>query len=412
MTAADSADVIVVGAGVAGLSVAWALAPYRRVLVLEREAATAYHSSGRSATYYHFGIGNRPVRLLTRASGTFFEQPPEGFSDVPLAHPAPAMMVVRAGQEALFERNLAEMAAITGSAREIDVQEALARVPVLKVDTRAPGSPAVAAEGITRALIDPAAARLDGHALMAGYIAGLRRHGGRVLTEAEVLAVTRHEGGKGGNGGEGGEGSTGRSARWAVRTTRGDFEAPVLVNAAGAWADVLAALAGVAPLGLQPLRRTLIAFDGPAGVDVRGWPLVRSLADEFYFLPESGRVLASPADQTPSPPCDAQPDEYDVALAAWRIEEVTTMRVHRVLHKWAGLRTFTADRVPVAGFATDAPGFFWCAGQGGYGLQTAPALAQAACSLITGQAWPGPLEAAGLAPEALAPSRVQGTPSP
>jgi len=393
VTAADGADVIVVGAGVAGLSLAWALAPHRKVVVLEREAATAYHSSGRSATYYHFGIGNRTVRLLTRASGAFFEQPPESFSEVPLARPAPAMMVVRAGQEALFERNLAEMAAITGSAREIDARAAMARVPVLKVDTRPAGSP-VPGEGITRALIDPAAARLDGHALMAGYIAGLRRQGGRVLTEAEVLSVTRHAG------------------RWAVHTSRGEFEAPVLVNAAGAWADALAGLAGVAPLGLQPLRRTLIAFDGPAGVDVRGWPLVRSLADEFYFLPESGRLLASPADQTPSPPCDAQPDEYDVALAAWRIEEVTTMRVHRVLHKWAGLRTFTADRVPVAGFAADAPGFFWCAGQGGYGLQTAPALAQAACSLITGRPWPESLHAAGLGAEALAPSRVQDTPSP
>lgn len=384
MTTIQAADVLVVGGGVAGLSVAWALAPQRRVIVLERESTTAYHSSGRSATYYHFGIGNRPVRLLTRASGDFFTQPPTGFSEVPLARAAPAMMVVRAGQDALFERNLLEMAAITGTAREIGQAEMRARVPVLKIG----------AEGVTRALMDPAAARLDGHALMAGYLAGLRRHGGRVLTDTEVLAVDS------------------RAGRWVVRTRGDAFEAPVLVNAAGAWADALAGLAGVAPLGLQPMRRTIIAFDGPEGVDVREWPLVRSLANEFYFLPESGRLLASPADETPSAPCDAQPDEMDIALAAWRIEEVTTMQVRRVLHKWAGLRTFTVDRVPVAGFAAGAPGFFWCAGQGGYGLQTSPALAQAACSLITGRAWPESLGVLGLGPEDLAPGRVQGTPSP
>lgn len=369
------ADVLVVGAGVAGLSVAWALAPSARVIVLEREDATAHHSSGRSATYYHFGIGNRPVRQLTRSSGAFFAQPPQGFSEVPLATPAPAMMVVRRGQDELFERNLAEMAAITGSAREIDSQEIQALVPVLRCG----------GEGITRALIDSAAARLDGHALMSGYIAGLRRHGGQVVTGAAVDAASFVAG------------------RWQLRTRQGGFEAPLLVNAAGAWADALAQLAGVQPLGLQPLRRTIIAFDAPAGVDVRSWPLVRSLANEFYFLPEGARLLASPADETASAPCDAQPEEYDVALAAWRIEEVTTMRVHRVLHKWAGLRTFSADRVPVAGFAADAPGFFWLAGQGGYGLQTAPALARAACALLLDQRWPADI---GLAKEVLGPGRL------
>jgi D-arginine dehydrogenase len=201
-----------------------------------------------------------------------------------------------------------------------------------------------------------------------------------------------------------------RNSQWVVRTPQGDFGAPVLIDAAGAWADDVALCAGLAPLGLAPLRRTIIAFDPPDGIDVHAWPLVRSLANEFYFLPEGRRLLASPADETPSPPCDAQPDEYDVALAAWRIEEVTTMSVRRVTHKWAGLRTFTPDRTPVAGFDPDAEGFFWLAGQGGYGLQTAPAMAQACESLIAGAAWPGSLE---LPPSALAPRRVaQGLPSP
>ena len=371
------ADFLVVGGGVAGLSVACQLAPHGRVIVLERENATGYHSSGRSATYYHFGIGNRPVRLLTKASGAFFSNPPPGFTDVPLSTPAPAMMVVRDGQDEVFESNLAEMAAVTGTAHEISASQMHALVPVLKLG----------GEGITRGLLDPAAARLDGHALMMGYTRGLRAAGGQVVTDAEVLMAERPAG------------------QWQLRTSQGDYTAPVLVNAAGAWADELARLAGVATLGLTPLRRTIISFQPPSGVDVRGWPLVRSLANEFYFLPEAGHLLASPADETASPPCDAQPEEYDIALAAWRIEEVTTMTVRQVLHQWAGLRTFTADRVPVAGFAADAPGFFWLAGQGGYGLQTAPAMAAAAASLIVGCAWPDTLA---LTPADLAPRRLPG----
>jgi D-arginine dehydrogenase len=295
------------------------------------------------------------------------------------------MMVVREGQDALFEENLGEMAAITGTAHEITLDAARAVVPVLKLAGETEG-------GIARALLDPAAARLDGHALLMGYARGLRQRGGRLVTSAEVTAVER------------------RAGQWVVRTPQGEFGAPVLVDAAGAWADEVALRAGVVPLGLAPLRRTIISFEPPEGIDVHGWPLVRSLANEFYFLPEGRRLLASPADETPSPPCDAQPDEYDVALAAWRIEEVTTMSVRRVTHKWAGLRTFTPDRTPVAGFDPDVEGFFWLAGQGGYGLQTAPAMAQACESLIAGAPWPESLE---LPPEALAPRGLsQGLPSP
>lgn len=381
----DAVDYLIVGGGVAGLSAAWQLAPYGRVLVLEREDVTGYHSSGRSVTYYHFGIGNLAVRLLTQAGGVFFSDPPPGFTEIPLAHPAPAMMVVRDGQDALFEKNLAEMAAVTGSAREIDPSEISKRVPVLKLASTHAG-------GITRALIDPAAARLDGHALMMGYRRGLQARDGRVVTGAEVKTVSR------------------RAGRWHVETPKGHFSAPVLINAAGAWADEVAQLAGVTPLGLQPTRRTIISFDPPEGVDIHGWPLVRSLADEFYFLPETGRLLASPADQTPCLPCDAQPDEFDVALAAWRIEEVTTMQVRRVLHRWAGLRTFAPDRVPVVGFDRHARDFFWLAGQGGYGLQTAPAMALACEAIMVGNPWPSALK---VTPEALSPYRFnQGLPSP
>ena len=370
-------DFLIIGGGVAGLSLAWRLGKLGRVILLEREEATGYHSSGRSATYFHFGIGNRPVRLLTKASRAFFVSPPRGFSDTELATSAPALMVVRQGQEEIFEKNLAEMATVTGTSRSVSQDEMRALVPALKLGT----------EGITHGILDPAAARLDGHALMMGYARGLRSSGGEVVTNAEVTGIARS------------------GADWQVRTAKGSFAAPVLINAAGAWADTVAQIACVRPLGLTPLRRTIISFDPQGPLDVRKWPLVRSLANEFYFLPEGARLLASPADETPSAPCDAQPDDYDVALAAWWIEEITTLKVSRVLHKWAGLRTFSADRVPVAGFAPDAPGFFWFAGQGGYGLQTAPAMAEAAAALISDTPWPEQLQLLGLHPGDLLPQR-------
>ena len=358
------ADVLVLGGGIAGLSIASRLSEAKlRVVVLERESATGYHSSGRSATYYHFGIGNRAVRELTKTSGHFFAEPPQGFSDVPLARSAPAVMVTRAGQDELFDRTLEEMLSITGTTREIDHREMNDLVPVLKLG----------GDGITRGMLDVSAARLDGHALMMGHTRVLTKYKGLIVLRAEVVAIER------------------RTVDWLVETRFERYAAPILVNAAGAWADFIAELAGVAPLGLQPLRRTIIAFDPPTSTPTDHWPLVRSLANEFYFLPETGRILASPADETPSAPCDAQPDEYDVALAAWRIEEFTSMKVSAIRNKWAGLRTFTADRVPVAGFSADADGFFWLAGQGGYGLQTSPAMSTIATSMIIGAPWPDDL---------------------
>jgi D-arginine dehydrogenase len=182
----------------------------------------------------------------------------------------------------------------------------------------------------------------------------------------------------------------------------------VLVNTAGAWADRIADLAGVAPLGLTARRRTIIVVDPPAGLDIADWPFVKSAADAFYMLPEAGRLMASPVDEVQDEPGDAQPDDYDIALAAHRLEQWTTLRVSRIAHRWAGLRTFTADRVPVAGFAPDAPGFFWLAGQGGYGLQTAPAMAAAVESLVAGAAWPEGLVSAAT----LSPMRLMNSGSP
>jgi D-arginine dehydrogenase len=195
-----------------------------------------------------------------------------------------------------------------------------------------------------------------------------------------------------------------KAGEWHVRTGGGEsLSAPVLIDAAGAWADDLARLAGVPPVGLAPLKRTIITFDGPPELDTSSWPFARTVADELYFAPESGRLFASPMDETPTEPCDAQPDEYDVALAAHRIEERTTLKVQRIHSRWAGLRTFAPDRHLVVGFDPQAEGFFWLAGQGGFGLQTSPIVARIAEALIAGSSWP--IEA--VAPADLSPARFR-----
>jgi D-arginine dehydrogenase len=213
--------------------------------------------------------------------------------------------------------------------------------------------------------------RIDPHALLQGNLRQLRDRGGQLLTGQRVSAITHQEG------------------AWEVVTGEGDrFSAPILVNAAGAWADVVAELAGVRLIGLSPKRRTIITFDAPPGTRLDGLPFAKTVGDELYFAPESGRLFASPMDEVSSDPCDAQPDEYEVALAAHRMGERTIVKVARIHSKWAGLRTFTPDRHPAAGFAEEAEGFFWLAGQGGFGLQTSPAMAAITRALITGGQWP------------------------
>ena len=222
-------------------------------------------------------------------------------------------------------------------------------------------------EAIVAGFADYAGLKLDADALLQGHARAVRAGGGRVETDAQVSAIARD------------------GANWVATAADGRrWSAPVLVNAGGAWADTVAELAGVAPLGLSPLRRTIIVVDAPDGTDTAGWPFVKSAVDDFYLMPESGRLLASPVDENPSAACDIQPEEYDIAVAADRLSHFTTIVPRRIGHSWSGLRTFTRDRVPAAGFAPDAPGFFWLAGQGGYGLQTAPAMAAIAEALIIG----------------------------
>lgn len=374
-----TADFLVIGGGVAGLSAAARLAGHGRAVVLEAEEAIGYHSSGRSATFAHYGIGDRTVRALTSYSRTFFQAPPEGFASTPLAQTTSALFIAREQMVPTLDALQAEMQLFTDTSSTADEAEMRRLCPILKF-----GEGAVVA-----GLVDRGGLRLDSDALLQYYARAVRSGGGETLTGRRIAAVARS-----------GEG-------WEVKTEAGEcWSAPILINAAGAWADRIARMAGVAPLGLQPKRRTIIVVDAPAGHDVRGWPFVKTAIDEFYMLPGSGRLMASPVDEVDCEACDAQPDDYDVALAASRLEDYTILSVKRIAHRWAGLRTFTRDRVPTAGFAPDAPGFFWLAGQGGYGLQTAPAMAEASEALILSSSWPEGLSALGVEPELIRPERL------
>lgn len=379
----SNVDILVIGGGIAGLSAASRLARHATVAVLERETAVGYHASGRSATFLHLGIGTGLVRALTASSRAFFVTPPEGFAPVPLAEQRPAMFIARHEEEGALAALHAEMCRASDAIERVDGAGMLARVPVLQIGPRQ----------FTAALIDHGACRLDSDALLQAHVRAIRRHGGQVVTGAEVIGIER------------------RGSRWVIDTPGESWSAAILVNAAGAWADRTAQLAQVRPLGLQPLRRTIIAFDPPEGVATVDWPFVKTVNDGFYMLPDAGRLLASPMDVSPSEPVDARPEELDIATAAWRVEQATTMAVRRTVARWAGLRSFLPDGNPAVGFDSDASGFFWLAGQGGYGLQTSPALSLAADALVRGADWPEPLAAAGIRPEQIDPARLRSAPS-
>ena len=354
---ASSCDILVIGGGIAGLSAAAELSRHARVIVLEAEEQIGFHSSGRSATMLHYFLGDRLVRALTLASRRFIEDSPDAFTDVPLGHPKPVLIHAREDEREQLdklEREIRQFAEL----ERLDAAGVHDLCPILKPDT-------------VHGLVDHRGIRLDAHALLQGNLRQLRANRGEMVASARAASIKAATGG------------------WTVVTEQGDrFSAPMLVNAAGSWADEIARIAGVRPLGLQPLRRTIITFDGPAGMDLERLPFTKTVGDELYFAPESGRLFASPMDEVPSDPCDAQPDEYEVALAAHRMEQRTVVTVDRIHSRWAGLRTFTRDRHPAAGFAPDADSFFWLAGQGGFGLQTSPAMAWIAAALITNSAWP------------------------
>lgn len=369
------ADFVLVGGGVAGLSAASRLASHGKVVVLEAEDALGYHSSGRSVSFSHYGIGNAAVRGMTAWSRGFFE-------GSPLARIFPTLYFAAEETLPALDSLEAAMGSFTDRIRRVGPEAMAALCPALRTG---PG-------GAVAGLLDPTGLKLDADAMLQSFARAVRSAGGAVLNGRRVCAIDR--GGKG----------------WRVRSEDGgEWSAAVLVNAAGAWADRVAALAGVEPIGLRPMRRTIIVVEPPAGADITGWPFAHSAAGDFYMLPEAGQLLVSPADEVADDPCDAAPDDYNVALAADRLEHYTDVPVTRIARRWAGLRSFVADRTPTAGFDPDSLGFFWLVGQGGYGLQTAPAMAAAVESLIAALPWPETLEQLGVMADAIRPERLRSS---
>lgn len=366
------ADIAVIGGGIAGASAAAALAGSASVVLLEREARCGMHATGRSAASFSEAYGAPVIRRLARAGRAFLEAPPPGFAAVPLLRPRGMLTIGRADQADRVARDLAAGQALAPGLRAVAPDEAEAMVPCLR-----PGH-------VAAAFLEPDQREIDVDALHQGWLRQARAGRVSVLTGAAVTGIARTAQG------------------WRIATAAGPVEAAWIVNAAGAWADEVAALAGLAPVGLVPLRRT--AFLVAAPEESAGWPLVNDVDEEFYFKPDAGRLFVSPGDETPSPPMDAWPEEIDIAMGAARLEAATTLAVQRIAHSWAGLRTFAPDRVPVVG-AEGA--FFWLAGQGGYGIKTAPALSRAAAGLILTGRLPDDLAAAGIDAAALSPARFR-----
>lgn len=372
----SAADVIVIGGGIAGAGAAYELSKTHRVILLERESRCGYHTTGRSAASFTENYGTGVIRRLVLASRDFLTNPPEGFTDYPILGPRGMITIARADQADLIEAELTRAQALVPSITAISVDQAIARIPVLRRDY------------VAHAIFEPFSMDVDVHCLHEGFLRGARRSGAQILTDAPVTGLSR------------------RGADWQVETPLGIFTAPVVVNAAGAWGDEIATMAGVTPVGLQPKRRTAFNIPAPEGIDFLDWPLLNDVGGEFYFKVTGGQIMVSPADEHPSPPMDAWAEDMDIAIGAHRLEQATTLQVSRVTHSWAGLRTFVADGSPVAGEAPDAAGFFWLVGQGGYGIKTVAAMSRLCASQVRGEAFPDDLTALGLKPEDLSPRRL------
>jgi len=345
-------DIIVIGAGIVGATAGAALAEHRRVALLEAEEVAGYHSTGRSAALWILNYGPPDVRVLTGASRAFFESPPEGFTETPLMSRRPILFLAPEDQVAELGKMLAEGQGL----RALTVEQACALVPAIR-----PAYPAAAA-------IEDDAFDIDVAALHQGFLRQFRRRGGEIALRNRAGRIDFRHG------------------RWEAHTSAGAiFRAPIVVNAAGAWGDEVAKIAGVAPIGLVPHRRTGVILD-PAPWDVQHWPSVNDVAHTWYSRPEARtKLMISPADETPMEPGDVQPDELDVAIAVDRMQQALDIEVRRVERSWAGLRSFTPDRNLAIGFEPGVDGFFWCVGQGGYGIQTSPAAGRFVADLILGR---------------------------
>ncbi len=368
-------DAVAIGGGIAGVSVACELATDRSVVLLETEATLAQHTTGRSAATLLRTLGNTVVRSLTRAGADLFFSPPEDF-DRPLLTPRPGISIAGQGRADRIRQFVADVGSDTVGLQELNESDARALAPFIR-----PGWMSVG-------LLDESAMDIDVGNLHQGYVRGLRRRGGTIRAKAQVVAMNWANG------------------TWNIQLgDGGSISAPLVVNAAGAWADSVAIMAGAQPLGLRPLRRTAFTVPSPESFRTNDLPSVRDVDQSFYVKPEGAQFLCSPADETPSEPCDARPEELDIAKAIDTINEATLLEIRSVRSQWAGLRTFAVDRSPVVGMDPWVPGFLWVAGQGGFGIQTAPGLAIAAASIVRTGELPESFRLSGLTIDVLGPGR-------
>ncbi|RVT53781.1 NAD(P)/FAD-dependent oxidoreductase [Rubrivivax albus] len=370
-------DVAIVGAGIAGGALAHALAPQARVLLLEREPQPGVHSTGRSAAMFMESYGPPQARALTRASRAFYTAPPEGFADAPILSPRGALYVAWTAHAAALDSTEAGLRATGTVIERLGPAEALARMPLLREHTADHGA-------LLGALWEPDAMDVDVHALHQGYLRGARRQGAALWCDAELQQATRTPEG------------------WTLTLADGrTLRAERLVNAAGAWADVVAERCGSTPQGLQPKRRSAFTFDAPADHDCRGWPVTAAIDERWYVKPDAGQLLGSPANADPVAPHDVVAEELDIATAIHHIGEDTALQIRHPRRTWAGLRTFSRSGELVIG--SDANGLFWLAGQGGYGIQSAQGAAMLAAALLRGVAPNDALRAQGVQAAAMAP---------
>lgn len=373
----NQADYLIIGGGIAGASAGYWLSHHARVIVLERESMPGYHSTGRSAALYIAAYGTSQVRALTLGSRAFFDQPPAGFAEHPLLTPRGELLVDLIGDPGELQRQYLSAKALVPETRLLDVEESMAMMPILR------------REKVHGGIYDPTVCDIDTDALYQGYLRGIRRNGGEIHIDSEVQKLTRD-----------GQGL------WQVRTAQQHFSAPVILNAAGAWADHIGELAGAQKIGLQPKRRSAFVFAPPAELNIHAWPELAALDGSFYMKPDAGMFLGSPANADPVEPHDVQPEELDIATGIYHIEEATTLSIRRPARTWAGLRSFVSDGDLVCGFDPQVEGLFWIAAQGGYGIQTSPAMGQASAALVRGKPLPDALAAFGLTEAMLSPHRL------
>ncbi len=366
------ADAVVIGGGIAGVSVGHYLAEAgRTVILVEQEPQLASHTTGRSAAVLYESYGTRANQRLTMASLGFLRSPPEALVDVPLVTKRGVLLVARPSQ---MESLRAEASHGIGL-QSISPSEVRAMVPVIR------------AELLGGALLEPQAADLDVAGLHQAFVRGMRRSGATIRTSSPVKALTRSHG------------------CWKVHVPGDTITTPVVVNAAGAWCDLVAEMAGVEPIGLTPLRRT--AFMVPGRPEWSDWPVVVDIDQRWYFKPDGEQLLCSPAEEKPSPPCDARPQEVDIALAIDRINRATSLGIRTVRSSWTGLRSFVADRSMVIGFDRSTDGFFWLAAQGGTGIQTSPGAGRLAASIIVNGQPPDDYLRFGVRVEDYSPDRLR-----